>query len=239
MAVSSNNLSITADTIGAMRDYVAKQENCDVMYFLGASGDVAAVSLIESDNVYQDHRAMGEALGKGVTGILEDQMKPLAAGQVKGTHYVFEAEVDHSEDSKAPGASLVKDLWTKTNDFDACVELGAQYGINSPYHANGILTKCGLADSAEVNIYAFVIGDLAIVCAPYEMFCENGKYIKDNSPCQATLVMTMTNGSHNYISSAEGFEYNCYEANTCRYVKGTGERLAEAFVELLNGLHAK
>jgi len=46
----------------------------------------------------------------------------------------------------------------------------------------------------------------------------------------------MANGSHNYISSAEGFDYNCYEANTCRYVKGTGEALAEEYVNLLNQL---
>jgi hypothetical protein len=86
-------------------------------------------------------------------------------------------------------------------------------------------------------MYAFAMGDLAIICAPYEMFCENGKFIKDNSPFAATVVMTMANGSHNYISSAEGFDYNCYEANTCRYVKGTAEALAEEYVGLLNALY--
>jgi len=236
MATGSNYNSITSDTIGAMRDYVKQQENCDFMYFLGASGDVMAVSLIDSDNVYQDHRAMGEAMGKGVCDILKDKMQSLASGQVKSVHHVFAAEVDHSEDGKAPGATLVKDLWAKTNDFDACVELGAQYGINSPYHANGILTKCGLEETGDVNMYAFAMGDLAFICAPYEMFCENGKYIKEHSPFAATVVMTMANGSHNYISSAEGFDYNCYEANTCRYVKGTGEALAEEYVNLLNQL---
>ena len=239
MSGGADNKAITADTVGAMRTYLTKEANCDFMYFLGASGDVMAVSLIDSDNVHKDYRELGQSLGEGALGILNSEMKPLTSGQVKGTHYVFVAEVDHSEDGKASGAAIVKAHWEKTNDFNACVELGAQYGINSPYHATGIITKGGLGKTGDVDMYAFAIGDLAFICAPYEMFCENGKYIKENSPFSATFVMTMANSSHNYISSAEGFDYNCYEANTCRYVKGTAEALAEQYVQLLDQLAAK
>ena len=132
MATGSNYNSITSDTIGAMRDYVKQQENCDFMYVLGASGDVMAVSLIDSDNVYQDHRAMGEAMGKGVCDILKDKMQPLASGQVKSVQHVFVAEVDHSEDGKASGAAIVKAHWEKTNDFNACVELGRNTASTAP-----------------------------------------------------------------------------------------------------------
>jgi hypothetical protein len=46
----------------------------------------------------------------------------------------------------------------------------------------------------------------------------------------------MANSSFNYIPAAAGFDYNCYEANTCRFIKGTGEELAELFVSMLTDL---
>ena len=230
------SLSITADTVGVMRDRVMDSADCEFIYMLGASGDILGVSQIDSENVVKDYKEMGNTLGDTVLEILQD-MEPVKTGTVGAAFTSFEATVDHTEDGKAAGASVVKEYWEKTNDFNGSVAMGEPYGINSPYHATAIITKGGLDKTGNVDLYAFVVGDLAFVCAPYEMFCENGAYIKENSPVKNTVVMTMTNGSHSYISSAAGYDYNCYEANTCRYVKGTGEALAEEFVMMLYSLH--
>lgn len=239
-ATSSTATNITSDTVGVMRSYFESQvKDCKVMYFLGASGDIGAQSLIEEENITKDYKEQGDELGKAAVAIYNEKLVPVPSGAVSATEVEYVATVDHTEDGKAAAASDIKAVWAETNDFNRCVEMGEPYGINSPYHATAIITKGGLDETANVHIYALAVGELAFVAAPYEMFCENGLYIKDNSPFQTTVVMSMANSSHNYISAEAGFDYNCYEANTCRYIKGTGEALAEEFVNMLNQLHGE
>lgn len=237
MATTNNYNSITADTIGAMREHVQSQRDCQVFYVLGASGDIQAVSLIDSENVYTNHKDYGKALGDAVLGVLNGDMAPLETGAVKTAETVYTATVDKSENSKVADARVIYDQWSKDNDYDAAVAAGEAVGINSPYHAKGIINKSNMDDTESFSIYAFGIGELGIVFAPYEMFCENGAYIKENSPYGRTIVCSMANDSYSYIPAAAGFDYNCYEANSCRFVKGTGEELAEAFVSMLNELN--
>ena len=236
MATSYDYNSITADTIGAMRNHVMSKRECEVFYVLGASGDVQAISLIDSENRYADHKAYGVAFGDAVLDILNGEMAPLSLGEVKTAETIYMGVVDKSENHKVVEARAIVDEWNKTNDYDAAVAAGVAVGINSPYHAKGILSRSNMGDSEEVLIYAFGIGELGFVFAPYEMFCENGAYIKENSPYSRTIVCSMANDSFDYISAAAGFDYNCYEANNGRFVKGTGEELAEAFVQMLQGL---
>jgi hypothetical protein len=69
------------------------------------------------------------------------------------------------------------------------------------------------------------------------MFDENGKYIKENSPFQVTFVLELCNGAQGYIPSEEGYKINCYEANTGPFEPGTGEKVAQVYVDLLNTLY--
>lgn len=84
-----------------------------------------------------------------------------------------------------------------------------------------------------IPIGAFSIGDVAFVTAPYEMFSESGKDIKTRSPFPVTMVSTCTNGSFSYIPTLATFEYGGYEVDSTRFVAGTAEKLADAFVEML------
>lgn len=235
-ATDGNYNSVTADTIGAMRDHVMSKKDCEVFYVLGASGDLMSVSLISEDNVYQDYKSHGKALGEAVLGVVNGEMAPLETGSVKTLTKVYTGTVDKTENNKVAEAREIVEHWTKHNDYNAAVAMGESCGINSPYHAQGILNKSDMDDTEDFSVYAFGIGELGFVFAPYEMFCENGSYIKENSPFGRTIVCTMANSSFNYIPAAAGFDYNCYEANTCRFIKGTGEELAELFVSMLADL---
>lgn len=89
----------------------------------------------------------------------------------------------------------------------------------------------------DIPLSAFAIGDVAFAGAPYEMFCENGMFIKENSPFAMTFVSTCTNGYNSYIPSSPTYEYGGYEVNGTDLAQGSGERLADAFVSMLNRLH--
>jgi len=125
----------------------------------------------------------------------------------------------------------------------------AQYGVDAaknftPVETDSIqvLDQACVCDTKgggqkEVPLNAFVIGDVAFVAAPYEMFSANGQFVKENSPYKMTFVSTCTNGYDSYIPYAPTYEYGGYEANGCSYVKGTAEKLADTFVAMLKQLH--
>jgi hypothetical protein len=92
-------------------------------------------------------------------------------------------------------------------------------------------------DKIDVAIDAYAIGDFALVGAPYEMYCENGEAIKEGSPFKMTFVSTCTNGYNSYIPSSPTYEYGGYEFNGTDLAQGSGERLADTFVSMLNRLH--
>jgi len=100
--------------------------------------------------------------------------------------------------------------------------------------------KEGYLDVSDINQYAFSIGDVAFVLAPYEMFNENGEQIMDGSPFKMTFVCTLANEHCRYIPSNNGYEYNgllSYGANATRYAKGTGDELAGIYVNMLKQLY--
>ena len=80
---------------------------------------------------------------------------------------------------------------------------------------------------------------IGFVTVTYEMFDTNGKFVKDNSPFEATFVLTCANQHNTYLPSAIGFENGGYEVEQCHFAPGTGEIIADLYVEMLTSLHNK
>jgi len=122
-----------------------------------------------------------------------------------------------------------KDSYTKVNTGD--IKL-----INCLFDAE---EKEGILNT-DVNMNVFTLGDVAFVMVPYEMFSENGEQIKEGSPYDTTIICTLAYVTLPYIPSYEGYEYEgvglSYEAKECLFVRGTGEKLVEKYVEMLNEL---
>jgi len=91
-----------------------------------------------------------------------------------------------------------------------------------------------------MTLNAFSIGDVAFAVVPYEMFSQNGEYVKENSPFQMTFMVTCANSANGYMPAENNFEYGgleSYESTKCYYVPGTAEDLAKVYVQMLDELH--
>jgi len=88
----------------------------------------------------------------------------------------------------------------------------------------------------DIGIFAVSIGDVAFAMVPFEMFCENGREIKQTSPFKMTFIATCANTSNGYLPAASAFEYDCYEVDSTKYAKGTAETIVSGFKELLKEL---
>ena len=51
-----------------------------------------------------------------------------------------------------------------------------------------------------------------------------------------TFIATSCNCLHGYLAADSAFEYQCYERDYRRYPRGTAEKVAGAFVSLLEKL---
>ena len=235
----SKNYNMTADIVGVMRDYVEKNvDGVQFMYFTGASGNLNPSSRISEENITKDYWEQGDLLGKHAISILEGDMTKLEGTNVQITGQYYTGKTDHREDNLVVLAHEVAAVWEETNDFTKCCELANSYGMNSPYHALAIIGKASLGDTYDVEMYAYSVGDLGFVAAPYEMFDTQGVTIKEESPFGATFVVTCCNDALGYIPSMEGFDNNTYEANNGKFMPGTGEELADEYVKMLETLYA-
>jgi neutral ceramidase len=88
-------------------------------------------------------------------------------------------------------------------------------------------------------IQVLVIGDVAIVGVPAEFFTVLGQDIKRRSPFRYTYVAELANDWIGYLPDKKGFELGGYQTWMGLHsfaALGTGERVVDATVELLEEL---
>ena len=94
-------------------------------------------------------------------------------------------------------------------------------------------------EERETWVQAMRIGDVAIVGLPAEYFTQLGLDIKNRSPFRHTCIAELANDWIGYLPNLEGHKLGGYQVWTGfhSYVEpGTGERIADAAVEMLKQL---
>jgi hypothetical protein len=90
----------------------------------------------------------------------------------------------------------------------------------------------------EVEVQVIALGnEIAWVSLPGEIFTELGLAIKQDSPFPFTIIAELANGSIGYIPSRRAYAQGNYEVISARCAEGSGERLVDAAVKMLNELH--
>ena len=226
----SKRYVMSADIIGAFREEMEK-DGILFAYFTGGSGNVNGHSRIPEENVTPDFIAHGKALAEYARQVV---FAPAKAGSVDFRNIKVTVPVNHSKDHLVPVCREIQEQWYKTFTHADYRHISDPHGISNIYHAEAIIMKSEMPETLVLNTWALAIGDVAFVAVPYEMFDTNGKQIKEGSPFQRTFVLTCTNERYAYIPSALGFQNGGYSADLCRFAPGTGELIAENFIQNLN-----
>lgn len=231
---------VSADIAGAMRKYVEANRDVLFAYFTGACGNLAHDSMIKEENVLginlRDFDARGKALSEFALAA-EDTYTEAAFGAIRACARDIECEVNHSTDHLAEKAREIYAFFFATNDRDLANEMARKHGFRSVYDAGAVMRRSDLPPVENITLNAVCVGDLAFSVAPYEMFSENGRFIKDNSQFPMTFVLTVANDrSYSYMPILECFKYGSYEANSCPYLPGIAEHFANEFVDMLHEL---
>ena len=224
---------ISADYIGELRDYIQMKTGAKFAFFQGAAGNQNGVSFYPRETRTTDVVEYAHLLGDYVLQALE------APVQIKGTkvsmvHRALDLPLDHTEGQElVEKCRAIQKEWLEKADRNYSNEQARAIGLNSIYAVNGVLMRQTLPESEIMDIYAFRVGELGFVCAPYEMFGANGMYIKEYSPYAMTFVVSCCNDAQAYLASDLAFTHGCYEVDTRRFPRGTAEKVADNFVEML------
>ncbi len=225
--------TISPGLIGPLRNKLEKDSGMLVAYYTGASGNQIHNSKMASEKLDYTWDEYGEAMADLAFGMIES-LEPVEGVAIKSDHYILEANVDHSWDHMLAQANEVYDVW-KSQGKEAGDALGKTYGFSSSYQARAIRSRAQMGQLIAMEMFAFCIGDVGFTTGTYEMFSDNGLYVKEHSPFETTFVIT---GCSSYVPSDVAYTYRGYEVDTGFYARGTGEALAQQYVTMLEGLKA-
>lgn len=92
----------------------------------------------------------------------------------------------------------------------------------------------------ENYLYTFGFGDFGMAFAPWEIFDVHARGVRDDSQYTYTFYASCANaGSQNmYLAHDASFDYDCYEAATARYPRGTAELVQAKLTEMINSCFA-
>ena len=121
---------------------------------------------------------------------------------------------------------------------EKCIALtqSGKYQFQSRYEANWVRIRANAGDEMTMEIGVFSIGELAFVLAPYEMFGDQGRFIKENAPQKTAFIVGCMDGGYNYLPTKAAFDYNCYESQCSFFARGTAEHLADTYIQMLTDL---
>ena len=230
-AAENGMKNMSSDYPGAMRDYILEETDILAAFIPGASGNLGARTKIPGEAEKLSMRKYGEKLAQEAISML-DSLTPIDSTGISTQRKMVTVQIDHTWDHMIAQARQIKSIWDKQSR-DKATEAGREYGFSSAYHANAIISRVSMPNSEEMELKVCRIGNLGLVNGTYEMFSENGEWIKENSPFDVTLILE---GNSTYQASEAAHDYRCYEADTGRTVKGTAEQLAKEFVDMLTAI---
>ncbi|UCH62094.1 MAG: neutral/alkaline non-lysosomal ceramidase N-terminal domain-containing protein [Fidelibacterota bacterium] len=90
----------------------------------------------------------------------------------------------------------------------------------------------------DFDITAITLNDIALVGIPCEYFVEFQIEIREQSPFTHTFLLTTSNGYVSYIPGRKAYNQGGYEANSAKFMPGTGETIRDNIITVLEDLAA-
>jgi neutral ceramidase len=210
---------VSADFVGLGRALVEAELGAPMLFLQGCGGDVGTGKWV-TGTAREDSVAMGERFAGGVIAALQGLRRTRESTLMIGTEAV---PLDLEDLARALGEAA------RGTDLARVVAIGDR-----------LVVAQRVDDLRVARVTAAVLGDVAIVFLPGEVFVEHGLAIRGGSPFEATIVVAYNDNTLQYIPTSAAFPDGEYEVDGgWRYIKrGQGERLVRSAIGLLRRLAA-
>lgn len=190
------------------------------VFFEGASGSTHNLDVPTAEAVTRIKAAVGEAID-------HEQARPVA--RVTGCRNEVTLRVRHFDEAADDAAVVAYCTKRQPAPFaEKTIEI---------FRAMRKKLAPRQGEERKTWVQAIVIGDVALVGVPGEFFTYLGQEIKRRSPYRYTYVCELANDYVGYIPDERAFDKGGYQVWTGLHSyleKGSGEKLVDAAVDLLN-----
>ena len=236
---SSTKFDISSDIIGTWRKKAEAEMDVKFLYLQGGAGDVNPTSRIVSEQRFTDYRDIGHALCDHMFDGLNNNMTETAPGAIRAEKSDLIGTVSHNKEELVETCRTISSLWSGSSSADRAEaqSLLAANALTSIYEVRAILSRANYGETDAIPLYCYAFGDVAIASAPFEMFNQTEKGLREVSPFPFTLTCGYSNSGMGYMPAADVWDNEGYEVVTCRFVKGTAEAITGRQLEMLGRLH--
>ena len=230
---------LAADWSAAMCSYLEGGHDCFAVFFQGCGANINPKSYIASENRTTNYMEHGRLLAGYVNEIYDNEkLKKVKAGNVLSLTENLRAYINRAGTDQAEEARRVIEYRNAHGVDKECWRIALENGLHSPYQAGMILARSRIKeDYRDIPVSVYRIGDVGWASAPFELFDQTGREIREGSPFEMTLTQGYTDGHNYYLPTAAAFDYGCYEADITLYAKGTAENLRDKLIEMLKKTH--
>ena len=235
--IGSSKTAVSGDYYYYFTEHAEKELGAHVSLFNGATGDVNPYSKLAGETKVNSTRPYGRKIADILIDGINSLEKLDIVGDVSVANKAVPLKVDHELDGKKDQAKEINDLYAKEGESNAYKQKCAQYEIVNIHEAHRILSNFESPATENMTVSVATIGNIVFATAPYEMLTQTGLDIKSNSKFDLTFVCGYTNGTHGYIPAEYSFANKDYEVYSCRYVKGTAEKIQADISKLVDKLY--
>lgn len=226
--------AISADWPGVTCNAVEGALGVECVLFNGPCGDVAQRNQMDpSDNAVAGWNRtvkLGRAVAGAVISSYGEFMTPVPEGPIKAEINILNIPLKRPTEEELARS---RDILEHEADYVG----GNMQKTTTLFEAKMLLAVAKTDGYAQAVVNALRIGGFAAAGISGEPFCEIGKQIKAKSPFDTQFVLYLTNGSAGYFPMKDAFEYDGYEARTCKFQPGVGELLVDNALKLLYNIN--
>ena len=192
-----------------------------VFYIPGAFSSTHNLGVPNNEAVFRIRTAVEQSIPKFRTGLM---------GPLKSVKVEFEYKVrEFDEEAEDKAVSYWCNKWNK--DAGAIIDVFRKMRDDLAKHQG---------ETRQTWLQALLLGDIAFVGIPAELFTVLGMEIKRRSPFRYTYVVGVANDFIGYVADRQAYDLGGYQVWTgyhCFAAPGTGETIVEESLNLLSELH--
>lgn len=227
------NLLVSKDFQGAAMDELVNQGYLP-MFLQGACGDIST-RFTRIEQTFDDMARIGHIFAEEIKSLVPSEKFEI--DEFSYDEHIFQLNKKEYQSEEFYLSEIAKykqnleDARGSMSAADLRILETALEGINVEYLFSQI------QDEIDPNIRCGILrlGDkVAMVFLPFELFSKIADQITDGSNVPHTMIVGYSFDGVGYMPDSASFDQAGYEVLSCTYEKGSGERVGDSVIELLN-----
>jgi neutral ceramidase len=220
-----DNLLVSADWIGAMRQHVEKELGGTALFLQGATGDLNPAMGWGGDKGWEMLREQGERVGAAVVEACSAHMEDLPAFPISIERREVWLSLEAPANTPKPLPVYRKKLLSTAHlPFFMTFAVDGLLAKLYPWRSRIEARQGTWSIPLRVNVAR--LGELGLVTFGSETFTEIGMQVKSSAPARHTLFASVSDGCIGYLATAEAHAQGGYEVDLAPYFYRYPGRLA-------------